>query len=212
MALIPASLTLPGFQGEGLGCDAHQLVWKQHWLRSPLSLLSPPLKGTLVDFVKFSTWIYADYRCKRAFLNQSGGFELQQEGSSDVLYYIQRTRLTLFTPISSAFFFLPCVEPWMQIWGINLALFVWQHPHSSIKKWRNLNCNYTQQHLLAGWHANRLYCSDMRGVSRLIHYAKRCACRSSGQSLCYFWTGPVSSLHDKLCQPGEVLQSWSFHV
>lgn len=102
MALIPASLTLPGFQGEGLGCDAAS-VETTLTTEPPVTPLSS-LKGTLVDFVKFSTWIYADYRCKRAFLNQSGGFELQQEGSSAVLYYIQRTRLTLFTPISSAFF------------------------------------------------------------------------------------------------------------
>lgn len=39
------------------------------------------LKGALVDFVKFSTWIYADYRRERAFLNQSGVFELQRGGA-----------------------------------------------------------------------------------------------------------------------------------
>lgn len=58
------------------------------------------LKGTLVDFVKFSRWIYADYEHRRAFLNQSGGFELQQEGSSGALCFIQRTRFSLFTLIS----------------------------------------------------------------------------------------------------------------
>lgn len=47
MALIPASLTLPRFQGIGLGHDVRWLVWKQHWLRSPLSRLSPPWRAYL---------------------------------------------------------------------------------------------------------------------------------------------------------------------
>lgn len=91
------------------------------------------LKGTLVDFVKFSTWIYADYQCKRAFLNQSGVFELQQEGSSGALCNIQRTRFSLFTSISQAFFH-PVLRLECRFGVINLALFVWQHHDSSVKE------------------------------------------------------------------------------
>lgn len=90
------------------------------------------LKGTLVDFVKFSTWIYADYQCKRAFLNQSVGFELQQEGSSGALCNIQRTRFSLFISISQAF--PPVLRLECRFGVINLALFVWQHHDSSVKE------------------------------------------------------------------------------
>lgn len=67
MALIPASLTLPGFQGEGLGRDTRRLVWKQHSLRSPpspLSALLPEGHSFFWTFVKISArgGFYADYQ------------------------------------------------------------------------------------------------------------------------------------------------------
>lgn len=53
------------------------------------------LKDTLTDFVKFSTWICADYRCKRAFLSQSGALQLGQDGPN---YYYLLPLVNLFLP------------------------------------------------------------------------------------------------------------------
>lgn len=55
------------------------------------------LKGTLMDFVNFSTWIYADYQCKRAFLNQSGMLQLGQEEANEALCGIQSTHFSIYS-------------------------------------------------------------------------------------------------------------------